>query len=84
MHKIKMNDVCRPKVVTCRWMKEFSSAIHNICPTQPRIDKCETMTSLELEAVWKSYVTNLNRSKCNTYPIVQQIKAFEVDYREYL
>ena len=73
-----------PKVITCRWMKEFSLAIHNICPHRPLINKCETLTCVELETVWKSYVTDLNRSKCNSHPVVQDIKAFKVDYREYI
>ena len=74
-----MLNICRPDYITCRWIKEISEAIENICPLQPRIDKCSSNPNKD----WNKYYNNLKKNPCINNSLIQQILNYDVDYNEY-
>lgn len=76
-----MNHVCRPKVLTCRWMEEFTKAIHIVCPDAPMV-KCNSTQSLE--ETWNQYEKDLMQSRCLKNDTVQKIVLYEMDYNDVL
>lgn len=71
--------VCRPQHLTCRWVNEMTAALQKICPSLPRPSEC---VPSQAEQVWQEYWSQFNRHQCAHHPVVQQVLAFEIDYRE--
>ena len=66
---------------TCRWLKEITTAINVICPSQPSIQKCP----LNLDLSWNRYLESLqDNPQCFRRPEIQQILTYQVDYHEFL
>lgn len=73
--------VCRPKVLTTRWIEEFTQAIHMVCPDAKAI-KCTPDRTLE--ETWSAYEQHLAQSQCLKHPTVQRIVNYEEDYNDIL
>jgi hypothetical protein len=75
--KAMTTELCRPKVLTDRWVKEFSTAIAKLCQNDgpPAITQAEQ---------WPTYFVKLQNARCIKEPLVRQIIRYERDYREFL
>lgn len=74
-----MSKPCRPYKMTCRWVKEISEAIENVCPAQPSVKHC-----FNPYAAWDAYYADLSKcTQCLTSPRVQGILTMETDYNEF-
>lgn len=71
--------VCRPQRLTCRWVEEMTAALRRICPSLPRPNPC---VPAQAEQVWQEYWSQFSHHQCAHHPIVQQVLAYELDYRE--
>lgn len=71
---------CRPSKLTCRWLKEISESINNLCPTQPKIKYCNN-----LEQQWTEYQQSLTTTlpRCSNKPTVTNILNYNTDYNTY-
>jgi hypothetical protein len=69
---------CRPEKLTCRWIKEMTEAISNICPTQKRIIKC-----IDKEKQWNDYYSKLQKTECINYQNISNILNGSIDYNDF-
>jgi hypothetical protein len=69
---------CRPERLTCRWVKEITESISNVCPSIRRVQKCK-----DANKEWSRFTSELNKSPCSNHPTVTKILKFEIDYNEY-
>lgn len=69
---------CRPERLTCRWVKEITESISNVCPSIRNVQKCN-----DADMEWSKFTSKLNKSPCISHPIVVKILRFEIDYNEY-
>lgn len=76
-----MNHVCRPQGLTCRWIEEFTRAVHMVCPDAPVV-KCNSNQSLD--ETWTKYEKEFLQSQCLKNETVQKIVLYEIDYNDVL
>jgi hypothetical protein len=77
--------VCRPTVLTCRWLTEMTQAIHTLCPGQPVLLCGKYFPDHDsASTLWDNYYQHLQFSPCMKHPKVQQMLKFEIDYNDIL
>jgi hypothetical protein len=79
-----MSDVYRPIILTCKWLREITESINNLCMDQPKIENCNNNSNLE--NLWNSYQDELkiNINRCPaTQPTIRKILNCNVDYNNY-
>lgn len=70
-------EACRPSTITCRWLREITESIHNVCSSIEPITECN-----DPEIQFRDFVKNRveNHSCSDT---VEKILRYEVDYNDY-
>ncbi len=75
--------ICRPPVISCRWLNEMTRALAT-CDTLPIISLEQCQKSLQTpEQLWTQYVAQ-NELTIVKNENVQAILSFEKDYHEFL
>ena len=76
--------LCRPERLTCRWVREITDSICVVCPSSYTCLPLVPPTPENVEVWWNQYWSQLSNHQCIKHPLVQQIIAFEKDYRDFL
>ena len=79
-----MNEVCRPKKLTCRWLREITGVIDTICRHNGmnNIGYIAYCNEDNTGKIWETYLKNLHASKCYSNSTVQDILYYRVDYND--
>ena len=80
-------NVCRPKQLTARWVRELSEAMTTLCPQTKFIhsERCECTEKRVTETCFKDYLHDLQSSSCYKQKKIEidRVLSFEVDYNQY-
>jgi hypothetical protein len=81
-------NICRPEKITCRWIKEITESISNVCLEEnkvciSKIINCDNMNIFELNHIFENYLNIIRTSSCKNSKIVKDILEFNVDYNNF-